>query len=266
MSPVGTTGAARNEGNILTTTTNSGIFGTITKSALALALVGAVTVGLGANGASASNGSTKSSDRSHEAHDENEKDHDGIGHGDDEDHVGRGRGHDSHGNGHGYGHGDGCDDHDETGDDVVAPTTTAPAPTASAPTSPDSSIPPSTPAASGSEELPIDQPHSQQPDTAVSLETTVPAVQPSSLVDNVNVPTDVVVTDPVTIPAVETSFAAPTEGETAVQPSNEPGTDRSADNLPMTGSSLVLIGLAAVLAAGGFVVLVARRRRDEVVA
>jgi LPXTG-motif cell wall-anchored protein len=34
----------------------------------------------------------------------------------------------------------------------------------------------------------------------------------------------------------------------------------------MTGSSLVLMGLASVLAAGGFVVLVARRRRDEVVA
>lgn len=250
----------------MTTTTNSGIFGTITKSALALALVGAVTVGLGATGASASNGSTKSSDRSHEAHDENEKDHDGIGHGDDEDHVGRGRGHDSHGNGHGYGHGDGCDDHDETGDDVVAPTTTAPAPTA-----PDSSIPPSTPAASGSEELPIDQPRSQQPDTAVTLETTVPAVQPASLVDGVNAPAGNAAGElsatPVITPATERAPEPNTSQPGSVAPATTDfGTNASTGRLPMTGSSLVLIGLATAVAAGGLVVLVARRRRERVAA
>lgn len=250
----------------MTTTTNSGIFGTITKSALALALVGAVTVGLGATGASASNGSTKSSDRSHEAHDENEKDHDGIGHGDDEDHVGRGRGHDSHGNGHGYGHGDGCDDHDETGDDVVAPTTTAPAPTA-----PDSSIPPSIPAASGSEELPIDQPRSQQPDTAVTLETTVPAVQPASLVDGVNAPAGNAAGElsatPVITPATERAPEPNTSQPGSVAPATTDfGTNASTGRLPMTGSSLVLIGLATAVAAGGLVVLVARRRRERVAA
>lgn len=265
----------------MTTTTNFGIFGTITKSALALALVGAVTVGLGATGASASNGSTKSSDRSHEAHDENEKDHDGIGHGDDEDHVGRGRGHDSHGNGHGYGHGDGCDDHDETGDDVVAPTTTAPAPTAPAPTAPDSSIPPSTPASSGSEELPIDQPRSQQPDTAVSLETTVPAVQPASLVDGVNAPAGnaagelsaTPVITPATERAPELDTSEPGSGQpnssqpgSVVPATTDSGTNASTGRLPMTGSSLVLIGLATAVAAVGLVVLVARRRRERVAA
>lgn len=233
----------------------------IRKGLVAVSISGALVLGLGAVGASASNGAANSSDRSHESHDEHEKDHDGIGHGDDEDHVGDGRGHDSHGNGHGYGHGDGCDDQDETDDDVVAPTTTAPAPTA-----PESSISPTAPAASDSDELPIDQSPSQLPEVTDAPESAVPAVQPSSLVDNVNVPTDVVVTDPVTIPDVETSFAAPAEGETAVQPANDPGTIGRTDRLPMTGSSLALIGLASVLAAGGFVVLVARRRRDEVVA
>jgi len=38
----------------MTTNKTTGIITTITKSAMALALVGAVTVGLGANGASAS--------------------------------------------------------------------------------------------------------------------------------------------------------------------------------------------------------------------
>lgn len=250
----------------------------IRKGLVAVSISGALVLGLGAVGASASNGAANSSDRSHESHDEHEKDHDGIGHGDNEDHVGDGRGHVSHGNGHGYGHGDGCDDHDDVAgetpaldlpilDDVAlddaAPIVVVPGAPADQPTdSSDQVIDVASPV--------TEQTRSQQPEVADAPEYTEPAVQPSSLVDNVNVPTDVptdvVVTDPVTIPAVETSFAAPTEGETAVQPSNEPGTDGSADNLPMTGSSLVLIGLAAVLAAGGFVVLVARRRRDEVVA
>lgn len=250
----------------------------IRKGLVAVSISGALVLGLGAVGASASNGAANSSDRSHEAHDEHEKDHDGIGHGDNEDHVGKGRGHVSHGNGHGYGHGDGCDDHDDVAgeapaldlpilddvvvDDVVVDVVAPGAPADQPTDSTDQVIDVASPV--------TEQTRSPQPEVADAPEYTEPAVQPSSLVDNVNVPTDVptdvVVTGPVTIPAVETSFAAPTDGETAVQPTNEPGTDGSADNLPMTGSSLVLIGLASVLAAGGFVVLVVRRRRDEVVA
>jgi LPXTG-motif cell wall-anchored protein len=232
----------------------------IRKGLVAVSISGALVLGLGAVGASASNGAANSSDRSHEAHDEHEKDHDGIGHSDNEDHVGDGRGHVSHGNGHGYGHGD--DHHDENAD---IPPSSESAPTGSV----DKVIDVVVPAA--------DQPLSTRPEVNDAPESTVPAVQNSSLVDNVNVPTDVVVTEPVTIPAIETTFSAPTEGETSPAPltnelaTDSPATDSPAANnsvngLPMTGSSLVLMGLASVLAAGGFVVLVARRRRDEVVA
>lgn len=247
----------------------------IRKGLVAVSISSALVLGLGAFGASASNGAENSSDRSHEAHDEHEKDHDGIGHSDNEDHVGEGRGHVSHGNGHGYGHGDGCDDHDDVAGeapapdlpilddvalDVVAPGAPADQPTGSV----DQVIDVASPVA--------EQTRSQQPEVADAPENTEPAVQPSALDVNANVPTDVVVTDPAAVPSDGIPVALPTNDEAAVAPrtnelaTNEPGTDSSANNLPMTGSSLVLIGLASVLAAGGFVVLVARRRRDEVVA
>lgn len=234
------------------TTTNIGI---ITKSTLALALVSGLALGMGASGASASNGAENSSDRSHAAHDEHEKDHDGIGHSDNEDHVGNGRGHESHGNGHGYGHGD--DHHDENAD---TPSSTEPAPTGSV----DQVIDVVVPAA--------DQPLSTRPEVTDAPESTVPAVQPTSAVDVVDVSSELVTNEPAAVPADGLHAALPTADETAVAPrTNElatesPAVNDSANNLPMTGSSLVLIGLASVLAAGGFVVLVARRRRDEVVA
>lgn len=234
------------------TTTNIGI---ITKSILALALVSGLALGMGASGASASNGAENSSDRSHAAHDEHEKDHDGIGHSDNEDHVGNGRGHESHGNGHGYGHGD--DHHDENAD---TPSSTEPAPTGSV----DQVIDVVVPAA--------DQPLSTRPEVTDAPESTVPAVQPTSAVDVVDVSSELVTNEPAAVPADGLHAALPTADETAVAPrTNELATEssavnNSANNLPMTGSSLVLIGLASVLAAGGFVVLVARRRRDEVVA
>ncbi|MFZ9540853.1 MAG: LPXTG cell wall anchor domain-containing protein [Ilumatobacteraceae bacterium] len=37
-------------------------------------------------------------------------------------------------------------------------------------------------------------------------------------------------------------------------------------SLPMTGSSIALVGLAASLAIGGLVILIARRRREETAA
>ncbi len=43
-------------------------------------------------------------------------------------------------------------------------------------------------------------------------------------------------------------------------------TNPSSGSLPMTGSSIALVGLAASLAVGGLVILIARRRREETAA
>lgn len=269
----------------MTNTRNSRIrnfrfFGTLVKSAVALALVGGLTVATGASGASASNGASKSSDRSHESHDEHEKDHDGIGHGDDDDHKGRGRGHDSHGNGHGYGHGDGCEDHDEsdghdeTSDDVVPSTTTAPTSTVPATGTPEAGAPEtgtspvSEPLGSvdRSNELVIDadtpvdeQNRAPQFDAVETNETTVPALQPSATGDNLNAPAGNVATEPGANSPGTPERGRPESG------TPESGTIVVTDNLPMTGTSLVLAGMAIALAVAGVVVLVARRRREQVV-
>ena len=243
------------------------------KGLVITAIASTLVLGAGVAGASASDGR-------HERNTSGSEHEQGSDHGHDDDETDEeenGQGHETHGQGWGFGHGgdeNNCDDEDgsehtgdDSSDDDAAPVVTAPVadtPVDSVPdtSSPDMSTPATTTPTGETPEIVLEVPAiDAATDFRVASPEVVPATDQISASPSETVQPQIVVEVP---EIAGDSASSPSLTDVVENQSTQQTAQATTSSLPMTGASgMVLLGLAVILLATGWLVIAGRRSNSR---